>query len=112
MYYSAIYYLEYKFGELIDGGLNFNSLTGNTFIFKSIILACKGDVNSATIAWQYSVNADLSSSEVQTATYLSTQTGVSWLSVDNTKQGYYQCYIDSTNIYTVGVYDTKKTTGQ
>ena len=69
-------------------------------------------MNSAAITWQYSINADLSSSEVLTATYLSTQTGVSWYSVDNTKQGYYQCYIDSTNRYTVGVYDTQKTTGK
>ena len=81
-------------------------------MYNSTILACKGDVNSPTIIWQYSVNADLSSSEILTATYVSTQTGVSWLSVDNTKQGYYQCYIDSTNIYTVGVYDAQKTTGR
>ena len=112
MYYSVIYYLEYRFGELIDGGLNFNLLTENTFLYYSTILACKRDVNSAAIAWQYSVNADLSSSEVLTATYMSTQTGVSWLSVHNTKQGYYQCYIDSTNRNTVGLYDTQKTTGQ
>ena len=81
-------------------------------MFNSTILACKRVINSAVIAWQYSINADLSSSEVLTATYMSTQTGVSWLSVDNTKQGYYQCYIDSTNRYTVGVYDTQKTTGK
>ena len=112
LYFSAIHYLDYRFGELIDGGLNFNLSTGNTFFYNSTILACKGDVNSASIAWQYSVNADLSSSELLKATYMSTQTGVSWLSVENTKQGYYQCYIDSTNNYTVGVYDTQKTTGQ
>ena len=99
------------FGELIDQGLNFRPLTGNIFLYNSTILACKGDMNSAVFAWQYSVNADLSSSEVLTANYMSIQTGVSWLSVENTKQGYYQCYIDSTNRYTVGVYDTQKTTG-
>ena len=81
-------------------------------MYNSTILVCKGDVNSAAITWQHSVNADLSSSEVLTATYMSTQTGVSWLSVDNTKQGYYQCYIDNTNRYTVGVYDAQKTTGR
>ena len=81
-------------------------------MYSSTILACKGDVNSAAIIWKYSIEVDVSSSEVLTATYMSTQTGVSWLSVDNTKQGYYQCYIDSTNIYTVGVYDTLKTTGR
>ena len=92
--------------------MNFNLLTGNTFLYYTPTLACKRDVNSAAITWQYSVNnADLSSSEELTATYMNTQTGVSWLSVDNTKQGYFQCYIDSTNRYTVGVYDTQKTTG-
>ena len=100
------------FGELINGSLNFRPLTGNIFLYISTILACKGDMNSASITWHYSVNADQSSSEVLTATYMSTQTGVSWLSVNNTKQGYYQCYIDSTNRYTVGVYDTQKTTGR
>ena len=100
------------FGELTDGSLNFRPLTGNIFLYTSTILACKRDVNSAAIIWQYSVNADLSSSEVLTATYMNTQTGVSWLSIDKTKQGYYQCYIDSTNRYTVGVYDTQKTTGK
>ena len=100
------------FGELTDRNLNFRPLTGNIFLYNSTILACKGDVNSAAIAWQYSVTVDLSSNEVLEATYMSTQTGVSWLSVDNTKQGYYQCYIDSINRYTVGVYDTQKTTGR
>ena len=100
------------FGELIDQGLNFRPLTGNIFLYNSTILACKGDVNSAVITWRYSINANLSSNEILTATYMSTQIGVSWLSVDNTKQGYYQCYIDSTNRYTVGVYDTQKTTGR
>ena len=92
--------------------MNFNLLTGNTFLYDSHTLACEKDVNSAAITWRYSIRADLSSIEVLTATYMSTQTGVSWLSVENTKQGYYQCYIDSTNRYTVGVYDTQKTTGQ
>ena len=100
------------FGELTDESLNFRQLPGNIFFYNSTILAYKGDVNSAPIAWQYSVNVDLSSSEVLTATYMSIQTGVSWLSVVNTKQGYYQCYIDSTHRYTVGVYDTQKTTGR
>ena len=93
--------------------MNFRLVIGSIFIFESTTLACKGDVNSGAITWQYSVNSDLSSSEVLTATYMSTQTGVSWLSVDNTKQGYYQCQIDSTNKYTVGVYNiSHKTTGE
>ena len=92
--------------------MNFRLVTGSIFIFESTTLACKGDVNSGAITWLYSVYADLSSSEMLTATYMSTQTGVSWLSVDNTKQGYYQCQIDSTKRYTVGVYNSQKTTGQ
>ena len=104
-------YIVYGFGELTDEGQNFRSLTGNTFMYNSTTLVCK-DVNSGAITWQYSINADLSSSEVLTATYMSTQTGVSWLAVDNTKQGYYQCQIDSTSRYTVGVYNRQKTTGQ
>ena len=62
------------------------------------------------IAWKYSKNSDLSSHEDLNATYSSTETGLSWLDVDNTKQGYYQCQISSSS-YTVGVYDTSVTTG-
>ena len=92
--------------------MNFRLLTGNVFIFESTTLACKGEVNSSVITWRYSVNADLSSSGEITATYVSTETGVSWLEVDNSKQGYYQCQIDSTSINTVGIYDIQKTTGK
>ena len=100
------------FGELTDRSLNFRSLTENTFLYDSTTLACKGDVNSGAIMWLYSIKADLSSSDVLTATYVSIQTGVSWLAVVNTKQGYYQCCINSTNRYTVGVYNTLTTTGK
>ena len=104
--------LVYIFGELTDEGLNFRSLTGKQFLYHSTRLACKDDVNSGSTTWHYSTNADLSSSEVLAATYTSTQTGVSWLAVNNTKQGYYQCRINSTNKYTVGVYNTLNTTGR
>ena len=99
------------FGELTDGGLNFRTIASDTFLYTSTILICKGDASSASIIWHYSINADLLPSVEQTAAYMSTDTGVSWLSVDNAKQGYYQCQIDSTNIYTVGVYNDGETTG-
>ena len=96
------------FGELIDDGLNFNPLD-NIFLYNSLTLACGGEENDV-ITWRFSENADLSSHEDLTATYSSMEFGLSWLDVDNTKQGYYQCQISSSS-YTVGVYDTSVTTG-
>ena len=93
--------------------MQFRPLVGDIFLYNSTTLACKGEVNSGAITWLYSVNAELSSREVLNATYLSTQTGVSWLLVNKTKQGYYQCQINGTNRYTVGVYNVSKgTTGK
>ena len=101
------------FGELTDGGFNFRTLTADTFLYASTILICKGDTNSSTITWRYSTEADLSFSIQQTAAYTSTETGLSWLSVDNTQQGYYQCQIDTLITYTVGVYNISLgTTGE
>ena len=96
------------FGELTDEGLNFNPLD-NTFLYKSLTLACGGQENDV-ITWRFSENADLSSHEDLTATYISMKTGLSWLDVDNTKQGYYQCQINSPS-YTVGIFDTSVVTG-
>ena len=89
----------------------FRPLMGDIFLYNSTTLACKGEAHPNAITWLYSVNANLSASEVLTPTYLSTETGVSWLSVNNTKQGYYRCQITGTNIYTVGIYNTELTTG-
>ena len=100
------------FGELTDGSLNFRTIASDTFLYTSTILICKGDANSAPIIWHYSINANLLPSVQQTATYMSTETGVSWLSVDNAKQGYHQCQIDGTHKYTVGVYNNEETTGE
>ena len=72
-------------------------------------LACGGQENDV-ITWNFSLNSDLTSDEVLTATYSDMGSGLSWLEVDNTKQGYYQCQINSSS-YTVGVYDTSVTTG-
>ena len=93
---------------MIDGGLNFSPLD-NIFLYNSLTLACGGQENDVII-WKFSENVDLSSHEDLTATYINFQTGLSWLDVDNTKQGYYQCQISSSS-YTVGVYDTSVTTG-
>ena len=99
------------FGELTEEGVNFRSLMRDIFLYNSTTLVCKGGTHSNAITWLYSVNSNLSASEVLTATYMSTETGVSWLSVNNSKQGYYQCQIDSTNINTVGVYNSQEITG-
>ena len=81
----------------------------NVFLYNSLTLACGGQ-NNDVITWKFSENSDLSSHEDLNATYSSMETGLSWLDVDNTKQGYYQCQISSSS-YTVGVYDTSVTTG-
>ena len=94
---------------MINGGLEFNPLGANTFLYRSLTLACGGQENDV-ITWRFSDNSDLSSDEGLTATYSDTGTGLSWLNVENTKQGYYQCQIRSSS-YTVGVYDTSVTTG-
>ena len=62
-------YIVYGFGVLTDEGQNFRSLTGNTLMYNSTTLACKGDVNSGAITWQYSVNSDLSSSSANCYLY-------------------------------------------
>ena len=94
---------------MINEGLNFNPLDNNIFVYKPLTLACGGQENDM-ITWRFAENSDLSSLEDLTATYSSMETGSSWLDVDNTKQGYYQCQISSSS-YTVGVYDTSVTTG-
>ena len=97
------------FGELIDDGLTFSLLNNNIFLYNSLTLACGGQENSV-ITWKFSEYSNSSFYEDLTATYSSTETGLSWLNVENTKQGYYQCQISSSS-YTVGVYDTSVTTG-
>ena len=78
-------------------------------MYNSLTLACGGEENDV-ITWKFSQNSDLSTHQDLTSTYSSMETGLSWLDVDNTKQGYYQCQISSSS-YTVGVYDTSVTTG-
>ena len=108
---SAAYSIVERFGELINEGLDFQTMNRNTFLFNSLTLACGGE-ESTTISWKYSQISDFTTSEELTATYSSSETGLSWLDVDNSKQGYYQCQIGNDNIYIIGLYDQTMTTGQ
>ena len=102
-----------RFGELINGGKNFQELSGNTFYFNSsLTLVCGGEQNSNAIQWKYSQQSDLTSSQTLTPTYASTVTGLSWMTVNNSQQGYYRCEIDSSLSYTIGLYDLSLTTGE
>ena len=82
----------------------------NAFLFNSLTLACGGE-ESITILWKYSQISDFTTSEELTATYSSSETGLSWLDVDNSKQGYYQCQIGDGIRYIIGLYDQTITTG-
>ncbi|KAI6657349.1 RyPTPR4a [Oopsacas minuta] len=97
-----------SFGELINEGLDFQSMSGNRFLYQSLTLACGGDEDNA-IVWKFSENSDLSNIEELTTTNNSTQTGISWLDIYNTRQGYYQCQIDDINSYTIGLFNQTTT---
>ena len=71
---------------------------------------CGGE-ESTTILWKYSQTSDFTTIEELTATYSSSETGLSWLDVDNSKQGYYQCQIGNGIRYIIGLYDQTITTG-
>ena len=105
------YFLVERFGELISEGLNFQTMNRNTFLFDSLTLACRGEEGN-TISWKYSQISDFTTSEELTATFSSLETGLSWLDVDNSKQGYYQCQIGNGIRYIIGLYDQNITTGQ
>ena len=97
-----------RFGRISNGGLEFEELSGNTFLYDSQTLVCGGDGN--LVAWEYSQNADLSISNTtlqETFNYVD----FSWLDVLNTMQGYYRCTISDPISFTVGVYDKTVTTG-
>ena len=97
-----------RFGELIDEGLNFQSINSNTFLFNSLTLACGGEKDTS-ISWKFSKISNFSTFEEITAT--SSETGLSWLDVDISKQGYYQCQIGSGIKYILGLYNQTITTG-
>ncbi|KAI6658953.1 Macrophage mannose receptor 1-like [Oopsacas minuta] len=98
------------FGQLTNGRLDFVTISENTFLFTPHTLAYGGEENIA-ITWLFSENSDLSSSQPETPTYENMEAGWSWLAVDITKQGYYQCEVNSLT-YTIGLYDPSLTTGK
>ena len=90
------------------GGMKFEELISNTFFYHSQTFACGSD--GSPIVWRYSQNSDLSNQEMLQESY--DHVNYSWLEVDNTKQGYYQCEIPSVSIsHTISVYNTNFTTG-
>ena len=91
--------------------MDFQTINGNTFFFNSLTLACGGE-ESTTISWKYSQISDFTTSEELTATYSNSETGLSWLEVNNSKQGYYQCQFGNGIRYIIGLYDQTMTTGQ
>ena len=95
-----------RFGRITNGALEFEELTGNTFFYEDITLVCVSD--GSPVVWSYSQSSDLSNPEILQESY--NYVDFSWLEVDNTKQGYYQCEMSSSISYTVGVYDTALTT--
>ena len=96
-----------RFGRITNGALGFEVLTGNTFFYETQTLVCGSD--GSPVVWRYSQNSDLSDGRILTET--SNYVDFSWLDVDNTMQGYYQCTQSNSVTYTVGVYDTALTTG-
>ena len=99
-----------RFGELIDEGLNFQSINTNTFLFNSLTLACGGE-EGTNVSWKFSKISNFSTFEEIITTSSSPETGLSWLDVDISKQGYYQCQIGSGNKYILGLYNQTITTG-
>ena len=82
-------------------------MTGNTFFYESQTLVCGND--GSPVVWRYSQKSNLSGANMLTET--TNYVDFSWLDVDVTMQGYYQCMITESISYTVGVYDTSLTTG-
>ena len=91
-----------QFGQLVNGGLDFESLQNGTISQGSLTLVCRGD-GTSVIKWIYSQNLDLSDNEEVNATYYNREYGLSWLKVNDSKQGVYKCQINDKS-YTVGLY--------
>ena len=109
--FHKCFFIVDRFGELINEGLNFQTINENTFLFNSLTLACGGE-ESSTISWKFSQISDFTTSDQLTATTSSLGTGLSWLYVDISKQGYYQCQIGNGVNRIIGLYDQSITTGQ
>ena len=57
-----------QFGQLVNGGLDFEVLQNGTILQGSLTLVCRG-VGTSVIKWIYSQNLDSSNSEKVNATY-------------------------------------------
>ena len=79
-------------------------------MFNSLTLACGGQ-EGTSISWTFSKIPDIATFEEITATSSSSETGLSWLDVDISKQGYYQCQIGGGIKYILGLYNQTITTG-
>ena len=97
-----------RFGRLTNGNYEIEELTGDTFFYESQTLMCGSD--GSPVVWRYSQNSDLSNPEILQESY--NYVDFSWLEVDNTRQGYYQCQIGNGIRYIIGLYDQTITTGQ
>ena len=71
-------------------------------------MACRGEKN-VSIEWIFSEISDFTTSEQLTATYSSTETGLSWLELHNYKEGYYQCQIGNGSSFYIFVFDQSST---
>ncbi|KAI6658182.1 Macrophage mannose receptor 1-like [Oopsacas minuta] len=91
------------FGELTNEGLDFQILNGNTFLHESTTLVCGG--LSDEIIWRFAENAEFTNSEELIATHSNTESGLSWLAINISKQGYYQCRLTAAFSHTIGLYD-------
>ena len=104
----VIHFPVVRFGRIANGGLEFEELTGNTFFYESQTLVCGSDVSP--VVWRYSQNSDLSDPEILQESY--NYVKFSWLKVNNTKRGYYQCQTGDSMSYTVGLYNKGLTKGE
>ena len=85
-------------------------------MYRNATLLC-GDTNTTrTILWSYSSNTNAENEETLPATGVNTTSGLSWIEVSTTKQGFYQCRIDknaeTVSVYTVGIFNDSTTTGK
>ena len=97
--------------------MGFKELKVNTILYRNVTTIC-GDVinpSSSSTNWIYSQNNDLSMNNTVNPTNFESQPGITFISVTNSQQGFYQCRIqkqDGTmSVYTIGVFDLSVTTG-
>ena len=82
--------------------MDFELLQNDIILQESLTLVCRGDETSV-MKWIYSQNLDLSGNEEVNATYYNREYGLSWLNVDDSKQGVYKCQINDKS-YMIALY--------